>query len=167
MLGIDFSVVVPDVVELEDGPPDEAAVENARRKAAVVAADRPRAVVLGADTIVSLDGRIYGKPGDAEAARVTLHALSGRTHTVVGGICLVEHDRVRTAVARTEVELRPLGEGLIDWYLRSGEWRDRAGAYAIQGRGAALVKRIEGDYLNVVGLPVATLLELAPGLLGA
>jgi septum formation protein len=158
---------VPDVVELEDGPPDEVAVENARRKAAAVAADRPSAVVLGADTIVALDGRIYGKPGDAEAARATLRALSGRTHTVVGGICLVEEDRVRTATARTEVEFRSFGEELIDWYVRSGEWRDRAGAYAIQGRGAALVKRIEGDYLNVVGLPVATLLELTPGLLRA
>lgn len=158
---------MPEVVELEEGPPDEVAVENARRKAAAVAADRPSAVVLGADTIVSLGGRIYGKPSDAETARATLRTLSGRTHTVVGGICLVEDDRVRTAAARTEVEFRSLGEELIDWYVRSGEWRDRAGAYAIQGRGAALVKRIEGDYLNVVGLPVSTLLELAPGLLGA
>ena len=155
------------MVERDDGPPDEVAVENARRKAAAVAADRPGAVVLGADTIVSLDGRIYGKPGDAEAARASLRALSGRTHTVVGGICLIEDDRVRTAAARTDVAFRSLGEELIDWYVRSGEWRDRAGGYAIQGRGAALVRRIEGDYLNVVGLPVATLLELAPGLLGA
>jgi nucleoside triphosphate pyrophosphatase len=157
---------VPEVVELEDGPPAEVAVENARRKAGAVAAGRPSAVVLGDDTIVALDGRIYGKPGDAETARATLRALSGRTHTVVGGICLVEDGRVRTAAARTEVEFRPLGQELIDWYVGSGEWRDRAGGYAIQGRGAALVKRIEGDYLNVVGLPVATLLELAPGLLG-
>jgi nucleoside triphosphate pyrophosphatase len=158
---------VPEVVELEDGPPDEVAVENARRKAAAVAADRPGAVVLGADTIVALEGRIYGKPGDVEEARATLRALSGRRHTVVGGICLLQGDRVRTAAARTEVEFRSLGNELIDWYLRSDEWRDRAGAYAIQGRGAALVKRIDGDYLNVVGLPVATLLELAPWLLGA
>ena len=166
VLGIEFSVVVADVVELEEGPPDEVAVENARRKAAAVAAGAPGTLVLGADTVVFLDGRIYGKPGDAEAARAALRALSGRRHTVVGGICLIEDGCVRTAAARTDVEFRPLGAEVIDWYLRSGEWRDRAGGYAIQGRGAALVKRIEGDYLNVVGLPVATLLELAPGLLG-
>lgn len=156
-----------DVEELEEGVPEEIAVENARRKAAAVAAGEPGALVLGADTVVCLEGRIYGKPEDSETARATMRALSGRRHTVVGGICLTEDGRARTAAARTEVEFRALGEKLIDWYLRSGEWRDRAGGYAIQGRGAALVKRIEGDYLNVVGLPVATLLELAPGLLGA
>jgi septum formation protein len=84
---------------------------------------------------------------------------------VIGGICLIERDGVRTATARTEVEFLELGDALIEWYLNSREWRGRAGAYAIQGRGAALVRRIDGDYLNVVGLPVAALLELAPWLL--
>jgi septum formation protein len=119
------------------------------------------------DTVVSLDGRIYGKPRDAEQARATLAALSGRAHTVIGGICLIEASGPRTATASTVVEFRPLAPGLIDWYLDSGEWRERAGGYAIQGRGAALVRRIEGDYLNVVGLPLSTLLELAPWLLDA
>lgn len=141
------------------------AAENARRKAVAIASSLPDAVVLGADTIVSLDGRTYGKPADAETARATLSALSGRRHDVIGGICLIEQGGARTVVARTEVEFRELGEELIEWYLRSGEWRDRAGAYAIQGRGAALVERIDGDYLNVVGLPLAALLELAPWLL--
>jgi septum formation protein len=130
-----------------------------------VAAACPDTVVLGADTVVCLDGRIYGKPADEAAARATLRALSGRRHSVIGGICLIGHGGVRTAAARTEVEFRELGDALIKWYLSSGEWRGRAGAYAIQGRGAALVRRIDGDYLNVVGLPVATLLELAPCLL--
>ncbi len=121
--------------------------------------------MLGADTIVCSGGRILGKPADERAAHATLSELSGRRHAVIGGICLVESGRVRTASARTEVEFRKLSEELIDWYLESGEWRERAGGYAIQGRGAALVTRIEGDYLNVVGLPVATLLELAPWLL--
>jgi septum formation protein len=85
---------------------------------------------------------------------------------VISGLCLIERGRIRTAAARTVVEFRRLEEGLIEWYLRSGEWRERAGGYAIQGRGAALVAAIEGDYLNVVGLPVTTLLELEPGLLG-
>jgi septum formation protein len=123
--------------------------------------------VLGVDTVVCLDGQIYGKPEDADQARATLQALSGRAHIVIGGICLIEAKRPRTAVARTSVEFRPLTEALIDWYIASEEWRDRAGAYAIQGRGGALVKRIEGDYLNVVGLSVSALLELAPWLLGA
>ncbi len=94
-----------------------------------------------------------------------LSALAGRRHTVVSGMCLIEDGRTRTAAASTVVEFRALDEALIDWYLASGEWRERAGAYAIQGRGAALVAGIEGDFLNVVGLPLTTLLELAPGLL--
>jgi septum formation protein len=108
---------------------------------------------------------MYGKPSDPDDARATLRALAGRRHAVVSGVCLIEDGRSRTAAARTLVEFRSLSEALIDWYVSSGEWHDRAGGYAIQGRGAALVAAIEGDYLNVVGLPVATLLELAPGLL--
>jgi septum formation protein len=107
------------------------------------------------DTVVALDGRIYGKPGDAAQARAGLAALSGRTHTVFSGIVLGR----RHAVAATQVTFRRL-EDLIEWYVGTGEWRDRAGGYAIQGRGAALVRGIEGDYANVVGLPVAALLDL-------
>jgi len=123
------------------------------------------ALVLGVDTIVTLGGRIYGKPADLEEARATLRALSGHRHAVLSGVCLIEGARVRTAVSTTLVELRALDDVLLEWYLATGEWAERAGAYAIQGRGAALVERIEGDYLNVVGLPVATLLELAPEVL--
>ena len=166
-LGIEFSVQVPDVEELESGPPHEVALENAYRKASAVASagDGGSGRILGVDTVVALGARMYGKPADAEDARATLTALAGRRHAVVSGVCLIENGRSRTAAARTLVEFRALSEPLIDWYLASGEWRDRAGGYAIQGRGAALVAAIEGDYLNVVGLPVATLLELAPGLL--
>jgi septum formation protein len=121
--------------------------------------------VLAVDTVVFAAGKLYGKPADEAAARATLAALSDRRHAVVGGLCLIENGAERTAVATTIVEFRALTDALIDWYLRSGEWRDRAGGYAIQGRGAALVSRIDGDYLNVVGLPVGTLLELAPDLL--
>jgi septum formation protein len=165
-LGVAFSVVVPDVEELESGPAEEIALENARRKAAAVASRAGGATVLGVDTLVEAAGIVYGKPADREEARATLAALSGRRHTVIGGLCLIEADRQRTAAVSTEVEFRTLEPRLVEWYLESGEWRERAGAYAIQGRGAALVKGIEGDYLNVVGLPVATLLELAPGLVG-
>ncbi len=141
------------------------AVENARRKARAVAADRPAEPILGVDTIVCLDSRIYGKPDGPEDARRTLQALSGRTHTVISGICLLKDGEAQTAAVRTRVEFRQLDTRLLDWYVASGEWRERAGGYAIQGRGAALVERIEGDYLNVVGLPAGRLLELAPWLL--
>ncbi len=121
--------------------------------------------VLGVDTVVALDGRIYGKPASSEDAGRTLGALAGRAHVVVSGVCLVDRGVERTAVARTTVRFRPLDEAMIHWYVAGDEWRGRAGGYAIQGRGAALVESIEGDYFNVVGLPVAALLELAPGLL--
>jgi len=164
-LGIEFSVQVPDVEELEAGPPHEVALENAYRKAAAVAARSPDGLVLGVDTVVSLGARLYGKPSDADEARVTLTALGGRRHAVISGVCLIENGNVRSAAAQTGVRFRALNERLIDWYLASGEWRERAGGYAIQGRGGALVAGIEGDFLNVVGLPVVTLLELAPELL--
>jgi septum formation protein len=168
-LGIDFTVGVPEVEELEAGPPHEVALENAFRKASAVAAGGAAGaggdLILGVDTVVSLGARLYGKPADEAEARATLSALAGRRHSVVSAVCLIEDGRTRTAAAGTVVEFRPFDDALIDWYLATGEWRDRAGGYAIQGRGAALIAGIEGDFTCVVGLPVATLLELAPGLL--
>ena len=158
-------MLVPEIEELVEGAPAEVVSENARRKALAVAADDGRVPILGVDTVVCVRGRIYGKPRDADEARETLSALSGRTHSVVSGLCLFKPDGARTATATTLVEFRALDHRLLDWYLATGEWRDRAGGYAIQGRGAALVRGIEGDYLNVVGLPVATLLDIAPWLL--
>ncbi len=166
-LGIEFSVVVPDAQELEHGPPHEVAVENAYRKAAAVAEHHGSAVVLGVDTVVSLGTELYGKPTNADQARATLRALAGRCHAVISGLCLIDAGRgSRTAAASTLVEFRALDESLLGWYVASNEWRERAGGYAIQGRGAALVAAIKGDFFNVVGLPVATLLELAPNLIG-
>jgi septum formation protein len=162
-LGIPFEVRPADIEEIEGGPPQETAVENARRKAEAVAS--PGELILGVDTVVSLDDRLYGKPSSPEEARATLRALSGQTHLVIGGVCLIDDGHVRQTKAITKVQFRTLGDDLIDWYISTGEWRDRAGGYAIQGRGAALVERIEGDYFNVVGLPVGLLLELEPGLL--
>ena len=148
-LGIAHVVEPADVEEVEAGDPAEVALENARRKAG----GRPN--TLGVDTLVACDGTIYGKPSDEAQARQTLLALSAKTHAVVSG--LVFNDDGVTVT--TEVTFRDT-EPLVDWYLKTGEWRDRAGAYAIQGRGAALVRGIRGDYLNVVGLPVAALLDL-------
>jgi septum formation protein len=157
-LGVEFEVVIPDVDEREDGDPREMVVENALRKAGAVDGE----LVLGVDTTVVLDGRSYGKPGNEEEAESVLRLLSGRTHEVWSGIALNE----RTATACTKVTFRTIDEPTMAWYIGSGEWRERAGGYAIQGRGAALVDRIEGDFWNVVGLPVPALLELAPDLLG-
>ena len=148
---------------MEEGPPEEIAVENARRKAEAVAS--PGDLTLGVDTVVSLGERLYGKASSTDEARATLKALSGRTHQVISGLCLSDGHNIHQTKAITKVRFRGLDERMIDFYLATNEWRDRAGAYAIQGRGAALVERIEGDYFNVVGLPVALLLELEPGLL--
>jgi septum formation protein len=154
-------------VELDEGEPEAVALENARRKALAAAAapQGPDETVLGVDTVVALHGAIHGKPAGAERARATLRALSGATHAVVGGLALARDGTVDVAMtATTLVTFRALDEETLDWYIASGEWRERAGAYAIQGAGAALVERIEGDYLNVVGLPLAALLEAWPEL---
>jgi septum formation protein len=160
-LGVEFEVAVADVAEVGSGEPKAVVVENALRKARAVGGD----LVLGADTEVSLDGDVFGKAGDEAGAKGFLRRLSGRTHEVLTGVALIDGGEERTAVARTAVTFRDLDEPLLRWYLATGEWRDRAGAYAIQGKGAALVERVDGDYLNVVGLPVATLLDLKPSLL--
>jgi septum formation protein len=150
------------VQELTAGDPRELALENARRKALAV----PSPLTLGADTDVALDGEILGKPAGAEQAREFLARLAGRDHVVVGGIALAQDGALReTAVEATTVRFRPLTAAEIDWYVATGEWRGRAGGYAIQGAGGALVAAIGGDYLNVVGLPLARLLTLRPGLL--
>ena len=170
-IGVPFAVRVTDAPELTEGPPEEVVLENAYRKAqAALEAEREAghdvegAAVLGVDTIVALGPRIYGKPADVEAARETLAQLSGREHTVLSGVCVISDGRSRTATARTTVRFRPLTESQLEAYVATGEWRERAGGYAIQERGALLVQGIDGDYLNVVGLPVSTLVDLAPWL---
>ncbi|HST34501.1 MAG TPA: Maf family protein [Solirubrobacteraceae bacterium] len=171
-LGVPFTVRVSGAEELEQGPdPAVVALENARRKAR--AALRPGAAeaVLGCDTIVVLDGTIYGKPADEAAARATIAALGGRTHEVISGVALLLGEQAqaeeRTALARSRVTFRALDEQLIDWYLATGEWRGRSGGYAIQGAtGTRLAIAVEGEEENVVGLPLRTLGELAPELFG-
>jgi septum formation protein len=141
------------------------AENNARRKAEALGAP---GLVLAADTLVAVDGDILGKPDDAAVARAYLERLTGRSHEVVGGFALAEDGKVVVAgVEKTTVTFRSATPGLLDWYVRTGEWEGRAGGYAIQGAGAVLVSGIEGDYLNVVGLPLARLLDLRPDLLPA
>jgi septum formation protein len=183
-LGVAFAVRPAGVRELDRGDPGAVALENALRK--VRAARRPGVseTVLGCDTLVALAGVIHGKPADECAARETLRALSGATHEVLSGLALqmggeaaraqaragvvsdgLGEEPPRTAIVRTLVTFRALDERMLEWYLATGEWRGRAGGYAIQGAGAALVRSIDGDYENVVGLPLAALLDIYPELL--
>jgi septum formation protein len=152
------------VEELSDGDPEEVVVENARRKAQTVASSHE--LVLGCDTEVLLDGELLGKPGNEEEAREFLERLSGREHAVLGGLVLIGpgEGEERSGVARSTVRFHELSDEQMDRYLRSGEWQERAGAYAIQGLGSTLVAAVEGDLANVIGLPVGLLLELAPEL---
>ncbi|HEX6651953.1 MAG TPA: Maf family protein [Thermoleophilaceae bacterium] len=160
-LGVDFRVEEPDVDELTEGDPRELVVQNALLKLRAVEGER----VLAADSMVVWDGRAHGKPAGAAEAERWLRELSGRWHEVMGGLAVREHGEERTDVAVTRVRFRALSDGDIARYLASGEWHDRAGGYAIQELGAMLVEEIEGDWFNVVGLPVPALLRLAPDLL--
>ena len=159
-LGIPFEVVAPRWEELVGGEPAETVRANARGKARSVpegAAERP---ILGIDTEVVLDGRVFGKAETEAEAEEMLDALAGRTHEVVSGLCLLTPGWEEVEHEVTRVTFRPLDARDLAAYVSLGEWRGRAGAYAVQGRGAALVERIEGDYLNVVGLPAALLVRL-------
>jgi septum formation protein len=161
-LHIPFDVAPPDYEEETParGDPVEVVRDHARAKARSVANDSDDRPVLGVDTVVVLGGVIFGKPTDAGEAEAMVEQLSGKTHAVVSGLCLhtpawevVEHEE-------TSVTFRELTPRDLAAYVGSGEWEGRAGAYAIQGQGASLVSRIEGDYLNVVGLPGALLVRL-------
>jgi septum formation protein len=161
-LGVPFEVIAPSYEE-HDPPgadPVELVREHARGKARSVAADAGARPVLAVDTTVVCAGRVYGKVAGPEAAAEMLDALGGTTHEVVSGLCLLTLGWEELGHEITRVTFRPLTARDIATYVASGEWRDRAGAYAIQGLGASLVERIEGDYLNVVGLPSALLVRL-------
>jgi septum formation protein len=159
-LAIPFDVVSPDYVE--DDPPEaepaELVRQHAEGKARSVHSDGH--ITLGVDTTVVLDGRVYGKAPNPDEATRMLHQLSGRTHTVVSGVCLLGAGDDLVAHELTEVTFRQLPPEAVASYVASGEWEGRAGAYAIQGLGGRLVERIDGDYLNVVGLPGALLVSV-------
>jgi septum formation protein len=168
-LRIPFETVAPAYVEDDsrDADPTELVLRHADGKARSVHSDGR--ITLGVDTTVVLHGRVYGKAADVDDAARMLHELAGRTHTVVSGLCLLGAGADVRAHAATRVTFRRMSEETLAAYVASGEWEGRAGAYAIQGLGGRLVERIEGDYLNVVGLPgallVAVLEERAPKLL--
>ena len=163
-IGIAFEVRPTDVLELAEGDAHAVAAVNARRKAQA-ASPGPGELVLGVDTVVSLDGSLYGKPAAREAAGQTLRALSGSRHEVISGVATIRDGNLITRTVTTGVRFAALSDAAVEWYLDTGEWEGRAGAYAIQGRGAVLVESIEGDYCNVVGLPVAELVRMHPELI--
>jgi len=164
-VGWPFEACPADVDEslLEGESPEDYVVRLARAKAEAVAGSRLFGLVLGADTTVVIDGRITGKPADEEDARRMLRALGERWHEVLTGVALVraESGRVVTAYERTRVRFAPTSDEEIEWHVRTGDVLDKAGAYAVQGRAALFIQGIEGDYWNVVGLPVRLVYELA------
>ena len=159
-LGIPFRAVAPTYVEHDPPDADPVALvrDHARGKAHSV--HQAGSWTLGVDTTVYLDGRVYAKASDADHARAMLRSLAGRTHSVISGLCLLGPEVERIEEARTAVTFRPLDESELETTIAAGEWEGRAGAYAIQGVTGGLVDHIDGDYLNVVGLPAGLLLEL-------
>jgi septum formation protein len=169
--GIEFEVQPAHIPE--DSAPGEGAKEYAERlareKALAVARQRPHDFVLGADTVVVVDGEILGKPSDAADAARMLRLLSGREHQVITGVCLVVRGETSVASETTSVTMSEISEKEITGYISSGEPMDKAGAYAIQGIASRWIPRIEGDYSNVVGLPVALVWRMLrqAGIIGA
>ena len=158
-LGVRFEVVEPPYEEVDPpgAAPEQLVVEHARGKARSV--DGEGRWVLGVDTTVAIDGRSLAKPADEQEAAEMLRTLSGREHVVHSGLCLRGGATEIVRLASTRVRFRNIEQPDLDWYLASGEWRERAGGYAVQGRGVAFVEGIDGDHSNVVGLPVTALVE--------
>jgi len=169
-LHVPFDVVLPEWEEVVGGDPVETVRANAQGKARSVAEEAGDRPVLGVDTEVVLDGRVYGKAETASEAEAMLESLAGRTHEVVSGLSMLTPGWEVIEHEVTRVSFRPLDARDLAAYVGMGEWEGRAGAYAVQGRGAGLIERIEGDYLNVVGLPAALLVRLLaerfPGVYG-
>jgi nucleoside triphosphate pyrophosphatase len=163
---IEFTVQPAHISEtpLQSEPPRACAERLAQEKALAIARDHPGELILGADTIVVVANEMLGKPGGANEAAQMLHLLSGKTHEVITGVCLARQGAVAavpsdvfidTRSESTRVTMGPLTEAEVEGYIATAEPMDKAGAYAIQGIASRWISRIEGDYFNVVGLPVA------------
>jgi len=167
-MGYSFDVCAPDVDETVSGTPEEQVLSLAQRKAGAACARCPDAVVIAADTLVALDGATLGKPKDDAEAAAMLRRLSGRTHDVFTGLCVTDTATGRRALCavRTRVRFRTLTDGEIRAYVATGEPRDKAGAYAIQGGAGAFVEEYIGSFSNVIGLPTERLGEILADMLG-
>ena len=165
-MGIPFEVITADAEETTHGMPEALVTENARRKAEAVAKRYPGRIVLGADTIVYWHGQVLGKPRDEDEAVRMLRGLQGDRHTVYTGVCVISQGKEDCRYDTSDVMFVPLTDREIVSYVRTGEPMDKAGAYALQGRGGMFVQRIEGSYSNVIGLPMSLTREmlLAAGL---
>ena len=165
-IGIPFVVIVSDAEEVSGNSwtPAALVVENAKRKARAVAEKYPDSPVLGADTVVSSEGKIFGKPKDKDEARKMLTALSGKMHEVTTGLALINRNEIRTTSVTTKVFFDTMTKADIDAYIATEEPMDKAGAYAIQGKAARFIEKIEGSYSNVVGLPLNALIQMGKGL---
>ncbi len=163
-IGIEPLVIPSHVPEdLKEGElPEDTALRLAVAKAREVAGKLQEGLVIGADTIVVIDGRQLGKPGDVEEAKNMLRLLSAKVHTVMTGLAVIEAqtNTVKSTIVRTEVRFKPITDAEIDAYVATGDPMDKAGAYGIQGRAAAFIEGIEGCYSNVVGLPLSELMDI-------
>lgn len=157
LAGVDFTVKVADVEEIipENAGPDEVVKSLSLQKAQAVATENPDSIVIGSDTVVALDGVILGKPKDEADAVRMLSTLSGRRHTVYTGVALISGEKVKNFCEATEVEFYDLTKEEIEAYVATKDCMDKAGAYGIQSKGCILIRKIDGDYFNVVGLPVS------------
>lgn len=162
LIGVEHSVVPSNFDEtMQPGEEPEAhALRLAGEKAAAVASAHPEAVVIGADTVVVLDGKVLGKPSSHEVARETLQQLNGRTHTVITAVAVAYGGQIRRGAEHVAVTFRRLDDDEVDAYVATEEGMDKAGAYGIQGFGATIVERIEGDFFAVMGLPLVRLVGL-------
>lgn len=163
-IGVTFEAAPTGVEELTTGVPEEVVLANALLKAR--AASREGAITIGCDTDVVVEGLLIGKPDEEARAHEFIAQLSGRRHLVLSGLAVLgpDPDEVRTEVVETGVVFRDLAPDEVSAYVATGEWRGRAGGYAVQGLGSGLVERIEGDLSNVIGLPLPALARLAPDL---
>ena len=165
LITADFKVIPAKGEEIlpEGISPSEAVILLSRQKAAEIYKEYKNEALIASDTVVAIDGKILGKPIDEQDAVEMLKLLSGRTHSVFTGVCIIASDGSENSFAEeTTVEFWELSDELIDDYVKSGEPMDKAGAYGIQGSGAMLVKRINGDYYNVMGLPIGRLYRELP-----
>lgn len=161
--GIEPEVLAVDVAELTaELPPRDLVIANARLKAEAAAKLKPQGIILAADTVVALDGQIFGKPQDAADAERMLAALSGRTHSVFTGVAVYQEGNIACGAAETKVTFRELAAAEIADYVASGEPMDKAGAYAVQGGAGRFVQRLDGDMDNVIGLPMRLVGGLIP-----
>ncbi|MFY4774721.1 Maf family protein [Metabacillus sp. RGM 3146] len=157
IIGLPFTIIKSDMEEVveENASPEETASSLAYQKALLIAEQYPDAYIIGADTVVTIEGKILGKPSNVKEAIQTLSLLSGKTHMVMTGVSICYKGKNKTFCEKTEVTFWDLSHDEIESYVSTGEPMDKAGSYGIQGKGSLLVKEIKGDYFSVVGLPLA------------